>query len=51
MLDMHERAEALGSQLHIESAPGCGTLIAVEVHHEQQPISDAEFKTHSHSGR
>jgi signal transduction histidine kinase len=51
MLDMHERAEALGSQLHIESAPGCGTLIAVEVHHEQQPISDAEFKTHTHSGR
>jgi signal transduction histidine kinase len=51
MLDMHERAESLDCHLQIESAPGCGTLIAVEVHHEPQPISDAEFKTHTHSGR
>jgi signal transduction histidine kinase len=55
MLDMHERAESLGSHLQIESAPGHGTLIAVEVNvavtTEQQSISDAEFKTHTHSGR
>lgn len=50
MLDMRERAASLGSQLHVESAPGHGTLITVEVHHEN-PISDAELKTHTHSGR
>ena len=55
MLDMHERAESLGSHLQIESAPGGGTLVAVEVdvevNAEQQSISDAELKAHTHSGR
>ncbi len=51
MLDMHERAASLGSHLQIDSAPGRGTLIVVEVHNEQQSISDAELKTHTHSGR
>ncbi len=50
MLDMRERAESLGSQLQIDSAPDRGTLVAVEIHCEQS-ISDAEFKTHLHSGR
>jgi signal transduction histidine kinase len=50
MLDMRERAASLGSQLHIESAPGYGTRVAVEVHYEK-PISDAELKTHTHSSR
>ena len=51
MLDMHERAEALGCHLQIESAPGRGTRIAVEVPYEQQSISDAEPEAHTHSGR
>jgi signal transduction histidine kinase len=51
MLDMHERAESLGCHLQIESAPGRGTMIAVELQHEQQPITDAELKAHTNSGR
>ncbi|MGZ4732073.1 MAG: sensor histidine kinase [Terriglobales bacterium] len=51
MLDMRERAEALGCQLVIESAPGNGTIISVEVAMQQQVTSDAELKTHTHSGR
>ncbi len=50
MLDMHERAAAMGCHLRVDSAPGRGTLIGVEVRHET-PISDAELKTHTHSGR
>jgi len=44
LLDMRERAEALGSPLHLVSAPGRGTQIAVEVSSESQPFSNAEFK-------
>jgi nitrate/nitrite-specific signal transduction histidine kinase len=51
MLDMRERAEALGSQLVIESPPGNGTSISVEVAMQAQVTSDAELKTHTHSGR
>jgi signal transduction histidine kinase len=51
MLDMRERAEAVGSQLVIESAPGKGTIISVEVDIPQRVTSDAELKTHTHSGR
>jgi signal transduction histidine kinase len=50
MLDMRERAESLGSHLQIDSAPGRSTHISVEVRCEHQPISDAESKTHTHSG-
>jgi len=51
LLDMRERAEALGSCLQIESAPGRGTDITVEISREHQPISNAEPKAHTHSGR
>lgn len=51
MLDMRERAEALGSQLVIEGAPGNGTSISVEIAMQPQVTSDAELKTHTHSGR
>lgn len=51
MLDMRERAQALGSQLVIESAPANGTIISVEVAMQPQITSDAELKTHTHSGR
>ncbi len=51
MLDMRERAEALGSQLVVESSEGNGTLISVEVATVQPSTSDAELKTDTHSGR
>lgn len=51
MLDMRERAQALGSQLIVESAPGNGTLIAVEIAIEPPVTSDVELKSHTHSGR
>jgi signal transduction histidine kinase len=51
MLDMRERAQAMGSHLIVESEPGNGTLIAIDVVAEQQVDSDAELKTNSHPGR
>ena len=51
MLDMHESSQTLGSQLVIESAPANGTIISVEVAMQPQITSDAELKTHTHSGR
>jgi signal transduction histidine kinase len=51
MLDMRERAEALGSQLVIKSAPDNGTSISVEIAMQPQVTPDAELKTHTHSGR
>jgi signal transduction histidine kinase len=51
MLDMRERAESLGSEFQIESAPGRGTQITVEVRSGQQSISNAELKTHTYPGR
>lgn len=50
MLDMRERAEAIGSHLIVDSAPGNGTLIAIEVVAEQVSL-DGELKTNSHPGR
>jgi signal transduction histidine kinase len=51
MLDLRERAESLGSQLQIDSAPGRGTHITVEVRFERPSTSDAEIKAHTYSGR
>ncbi len=51
MLDMRERAEAIGSRLQIDSALGRGTHITVEIGSEYQTISNAELKAHTHSGR
>ena len=49
LLDMRERAQSMGSQLKIESEPGSGTRVVIEV-----PISselrDAELKAHTYSG-
>ncbi|HMB82756.1 MAG TPA: ATP-binding protein, partial [Terriglobales bacterium] len=50
MLDLRERAVSLGSTLQIDSAPGRGTHIEIEVHFERSSTSDAEIKTHTHSG-
>ena len=52
LLDMRERAQSMGSQLRIESEPGRGTRIAVEVPVESRPEAiDEELKTNSYSGR
>jgi signal transduction histidine kinase len=49
LLDMRERAQSMGSQLTIQSGPGIGARVCLEV-----PISkesrDAELKTHTYSG-
>jgi signal transduction histidine kinase len=51
LLDMRERAQSMGSQLRVESEPGLGTRIAVEVLiHPPQGI-DEELKTNTYSGR
>lgn len=51
MLDLRERAQSLGSQLLIESAPGQGTRVAIEVRLQRSTAYDAEIKTHTYSGR
>jgi signal transduction histidine kinase len=56
LLDMRERAQSMGSHLRVESEPGHGTRIAVEVRlhpaevHPAEGI-DEELKANSHSGR
>jgi two-component system, NarL family, sensor kinase len=49
LLDMRERAQSLGSQLKIESEPGRGTRIAVDVClNSTEPIHD-DLKANSYS--
>ena len=56
LLDMRERAQSMGSHLKVESEPGHGTRIAVEVPlhpsevHPAEGI-DEELKANSYSGR
>jgi signal transduction histidine kinase len=52
LLDMRERAQSMGSNLTVESEPGHGTRVAVEVAvraASQEPI-DEELKTNTYSG-
>ena len=49
LLDMRERAQSMGSVLKVESQPGSGTRIGVEVPISHE-ASDAEFKSHTYSG-
>ncbi len=56
LLDMRERAQSMGSHLKVESEPGHGTRIAVEVPllpREGHPAEgiDEELKANSYSGR
>ena len=56
LLDMRERAQSMGSHLRVESEPGQGTRIAVEVPlhpREGHPAEgiDEGLKTNSYSGR
>ena len=50
LLDMRERAQSMGSQLKVESKPGRGTRIAVEVPVRSSELIDDELKTNSYSG-
>jgi len=52
LLDMRERAQSMGSNLTVESEPGHGTRVAVEVAvraASQEPI-DEELKANTYSG-
>ncbi len=51
LLDMRERAQSMGSHLRVQSEPGRGTCIAVEVPLQEPEGVDEEFKANSHSGR
>jgi len=52
LLDMHERAQAMGSQLTIESEPGRGTTVSVKVHvRRSSGTHDAEVKANPSTSR
>jgi signal transduction histidine kinase len=51
LLDMKERAQSMGSLLRIESEPGRGTRIAVEVPVPNATDIDEKLKTNSHPRR
>ncbi|MGA9981555.1 MAG: sensor histidine kinase [Candidatus Sulfotelmatobacter sp.] len=50
LLDMRERAQSMGSHLRVESEPGGGARIAVEVPVHSVEAIDEELKTNTHSG-
>jgi signal transduction histidine kinase len=51
LLDMRERAQAMGSHLRVESEPGRGTRIAVEIPVHRPEVIDDKLKTNTHSSR
>jgi signal transduction histidine kinase len=51
LLDMRERAQSMGSHLSVESEPGRGTRIAVEIPLGPSEAIDEEPKTNTYSGR
>ena len=50
LVDMHERAKSLGSTLEMQSSPGKGTQIEVEVSIKPEQVHE-EPKIHTNSGR
>ena len=50
LLDMHERAQSMGSHLQVESEPGTGTRIAVEVPVQPFEVHDEDLKANTYSG-
>lgn len=51
LLDMRERAQSMGSQLEIDSQPGKGTKVFVEVAVDRISQADEESKAQTYSGR
>jgi signal transduction histidine kinase len=49
LLDMRERAQSMGSHLLVESNPGGGTRIAVEVLIQPREVNDEDLKTNTYS--
>jgi signal transduction histidine kinase len=50
LLDMHERAHSMGSEMNVESEPGRGTRISLEVPLDSTDPTHAELKTNTYSG-
>jgi len=51
LLDMRERAQSMGCHLQVDSEPGCGTRITVEVPISQHQSLDEAAKIDTNSGR
>jgi signal transduction histidine kinase len=51
LLDMRERAQAMAAQLQVDSQPGKGTKVAVEVSVSGTRQADEESKAQTYSGR
>ena len=51
LLDMRERAQSMGAQLKVDSQPGKGTKVFVEVAVHSTPQADEESKAQTYSGR
>jgi signal transduction histidine kinase len=51
LLDMRERAQSMGAQLKVDSQPGKGTKVFVEVATHGTPQADEESKAQTYSGR
>ncbi len=51
LLDMRERAQSMGSHLQVESEPGRGTRVIVEVRVHPPEGIDEELKANTYSGR
>ena len=50
LLDMRERAQSMGNALRVESEPGRGTRITVEVPLQPRETVDEDLKTNTYSG-
>ena len=50
LLDMRERAQSMGSWLQVESNPGKGTVVSVEVPVHPRAVIDEELKANTYSG-
>jgi len=50
LLDMRERAQSLGSDLQVQSEPGRGTRIEVEIAADGNETRSGHVKAHSYSG-
>ncbi len=50
LLDMRERAQALGCSLLVKSGPDCGTRIEVQVAAKAEELSNGELQAHTYSG-
>ena len=51
LLDMRERAQSMGSELKVQSEPGRGTRISVEVLLNPRTVIDEDLKANTYSGR